>query len=293
MIKLSKSDVLIELRDYFLITIGLICYAFGWSAFLLPYQITTGGVTGVSAIIYYASGVPIQYSYFIINAILMTAAIKILGPKFSIKTTYAIFMLTFLLWFFQQLIGNTQIIGVGQDFMACIIGATMGGAGLGIVFIKNGSTGGTDIIAAVVNKYRDVTFGRMILYCDIVIISSCYFVFNDWRRVVFGFVTLVVISYVLDLIVNSARQSVQFLIFSKEYQQIADRIIADTHRGVTVLNGTGWYSKNDVKVLVVLAKKSQSIEIFRLVKDIDPNAFISQSSVIGVYGEGFDRIKVK
>ena len=293
MIKLSKSDVLIELRDYFLITIGLICYAFGWSAFLLPYQITTGGVTGVSAIIYYASGVPIQYSYFIINAILMTAAIKILGPKFSIKTTYAIFMLTFLLWFFQQLIGNTQIIGVGQDFMACIIGATMCGAGLGIVFINNGSTGGTDIIAAVVNKYRDVTFGRMILYCDIVIISSCYFVFNDWRRVVFGFVTLVVISYVLDLIVNSARQSVRFLIFSKEYQQIADRIIADTHRGVTVLNGTGWYSKNDVKVLVVLAKKSQSIEIFRLVKDIDPNAFISQSSVIGVYGEGFDRIKVK
>ena len=293
MIKLSKSDVLIELRDYFLITIGLICYAFGWSAFLLPYQITTGGVTGVSAIIYYASGVPIQYSYFIINAILMTAAIKILGPKFSIKTTYAIFMLTFLLWFFQQLIGNTQVIGVGQDFMACIIGATMCGAGLGIVFINNGSTGGTDIIAAVVNKYRDVTFGRMILYCDIVIISSCYFVFNDWRRVVFGFVTLVVISYVLDLIVNSARQSVQFLIFSKEYQQIADRIIADTHRGVTVLNGTGSYSKNDVKVLVVLAKKSQSIEIFRLVKDIDPNAFISQSSVIGVYGEGFDRIKVK
>ncbi|MBP9721330.1 MAG: YitT family protein [Bacteroides sp.] len=293
MIKLSKSDVLIELRDYFLITIGLICYAFGWSAFLLPYQITTGGVTGISAIIYYASGVPIQYSYFIINAILMTAAIKILGPKFSIKTTYAIFMLTFLLWFFQQLIGNTQIIGVGQDFMACIIGATMCGAGLGIVFINNGSTGGTDIIAAVVNKYRDVTFGRMILYCDIVIISSGYFVFNDWRRVVFGFVTLVVISYVLDLIVNSARQSVQFLIFSKEYQQIADRIIADTHRGVTVLNGTGWYSKNDVKVLVVLAKKSQSIEIFRLVKDIDPNAFISQSSVIGVYGEGFDRIKVK
>ena len=293
MIKLSKSDVLIELRDYFLITIGLICYAFGWSAFLLPYQITTGGVTGVSAIIYYASGVPIQYSYFIINAILMTAAIKILGPKFSIKTTYAIFMLTFLLWFFQQLIGNTQIIGVGQDFMACIIGATMCGAGLGIVFINNGSTGGTDIIAAVVNKYRDVTFGRMILYCDIVIISSCYFVFNYWRRVVFGFVTLVVISYVLDLIVNSARQSVQFLIFSKEYQQIADRIIADTHRGVTVLNGTGWYSKNDVKVLVVLAKKSQSIEIFRLVKDIDLNAFISQSSVIGVYGEGFDRIKVK
>jgi len=291
MLKPSKSDLLRESRDYILITFGLICYAIGWSAFLLPYQITTGGVTGVSAIIYYSTGVPIQYSYFIINAILMTAAIKILGPKFSIKTTYAIFSLTFLLWLFQQLIGNTLILGPGQDFMACVIGASLCGIGLGVVFINNGSTGGTDIIAAVVNKYRDVTFGRMILYCDVVIISSCYFVFNDWRRVVFGFVTLVVISYVLDLIVNSARQSVQFLIFSKEYQNIADRIIADTHRGVTVLNGTGWYSKNDVKVLVVMAKKSQSIQIFRLVKDIDPNAFISQSSVIGVYGEGFDRIK--
>jgi uncharacterized membrane-anchored protein YitT (DUF2179 family) len=291
MVKPSKSDVLRESRDYILITFGLICYAIGWSAFLLPYQITTGGVTGISAIIYYSTGVPIQYSYFLINAVLMTAAIKILGPKFSIKTTYAIFSLTFLLWLFQQLIRNTLIIGPGQDFMACVIGASLCGIGLGVVFINNGSTGGTDIIAAVVNKYRDVTFGRMILYCDVVIISSCYFVFNDWRRVVFGFVTLVVISYVLDLIVNSARQSVQFLIFSKEYQKIADCIIADTHRGVTVLNGTGWYSKNDVKVLVVMAKKSQSIQIFRLVKDIDPNAFISQSSVIGVYGEGFDRIK--
>ncbi|WP_321478826.1 YitT family protein [uncultured Bacteroides sp.] len=293
MVKLSKSDILIESKDYILITLGLISYSLGWAAFLLPYQITTGGVTGISAIIYYATGVPIQYSYFIINAVLMAFAIKILGPKFSIKTTYAIFTLTFFLWLFQQMIGNTQVIGPGQDFMACVIGATLCGIGLGTVFINNGSTGGTDIIAAVVNKYRDVTFGRMILYCDVVIISSCYFIFNDWRRVVFGFVTLVVISYVLDLIVNSARQSVQFLIFSKDYQQIADRIVTETHRGVTVLNGTGWYSKNDVKVLVVMAKKSQSIQIFRLVKDIDPNAFISQSSVIGVYGEGFDRIKIK
>ena len=154
-------------------------------------------------------------------------------------------------------------------------------------------TGGTDIIAAIINKYKDVTLGRMIMLCDVVIISSCYFVFHDWRRVIFGFVTLFVIGFVLDYIVNSARQSVQFFIFSKEYDKIADRITKETHRGVTVLDGTGWYSKHSVKVLVVLAYKRQSIDIFRLVKDIDPNAFISQSSVIGVYGEGFDRLKVK
>lgn len=290
---LTKSDAIRESKDIFFITLGLMCYAIGWAAFLLPYQITTGGVTGISAIIFYATGFPIQYTYFIINAVLMLCSFKILGFKFTLKTTYGIFMLTFLLGFFSDLIGTQQIIGEGQEFMACMVGAALCGIGLGIVFANNGSTGGTDIIAAVINKYRDVTFGRMILYCDIIIISSCYFVFEDWKRVVFGFATLVVISYVLDLIVNSARQSVQFMIFSKEYAKIADRIISETHRGVTVLDGTGWYSKNGVKVLVVMAKKSQSVSIFRLVKDIDPNAFISQSSVIGVYGEGFDRIKVK
>lgn len=296
--KLTRSDITRELKDYIFITLGLIVYAIGWAAFLLPYQITTGGTTGIGAIIYYSTGFPIQWSYLIINAVLMTFAIKVLGPKFSIKTTYAIFMLTFLLWLFQLIMVDDlgyplRLLGDNQDFMACIIGALLCGVGLGIVFNSNGSTGGTDIIAAIVNKYKDVTLGRMILYCDIIIIGSCYLVFNDWRRVIFGFVTLLIVSFVLDWMVNSARQSVQFFIFSKEYEKIADRILVDTHRGVTMLDGTGWYSKGNVKVLVVLAKKSQSIEIFRLVKDIDPDAFISQSSVIGVYGEGFDRLKIK
>lgn len=296
--KSNKAALMRELKDYIVITLGLISYSLAWAAFLIPYQITTGGTTGIGAIIYYATGFPIQWSYFIINAVLMTFAIKILGPKFSIKTTYAIFMLTFLLWLFQKLVNGPdgippQILGPGQDFMACLIGASMCGVGLGVVFNCNGSTGGTDIIAAIINKYRDVTLGRMIMACDVVIISSCYFIFHDWRRVIFGFVTLFVIGFVLDYIVNSARQSVQFLIFSKEYEKIADRITKETHRGVTVLDGTGWYSKGHVKVLVVLAYKRQSVEIFRLVKDIDPNAFISQSSVIGVYGEGFDKLKVK
>lgn len=169
----------------------------------------------------------------------------------------------------------------------------MCGAGLGIVFSRNGSTGGTDIIAAVIHKYKDVSLGRMIMLCDVFIILSCYLVFHDWKRVIFGFVTLFIIGFVLDYIVNSARQSVQFFIFSKEYEKIADRITKETHRGVTVLDGTGWYSKGDVKVLVVLAYKRQSLDIFRLVKDTDPNAFMSQSSVIGVYGEGFDKLKGK
>ena len=294
----GKAIVEREVKDYLYITLGLISYAMGWAAFFIPYQITIGGTTGIGAIIYYATGFPMQYSYFIINAVLMTFAIKILGPKFSIKTIYSIIVLTLLLEFCQWLVRNPdgtfpQLMGEGQDFMACILGSALRGLGLGIVFPRNGSTGGTDIIAAIVHKYRDITLGRMVMACDFVIISSCYFVFGDWRRVIFGLVALFVIGIVLDYVVNGSRQSVQFLIFSKEYEKIADRIIKETNRGVTVLNGTGWYTKADVKVLVVLAYKRQSVEIFRLIKDIDPHAFISQSSVTGVYGEGFDPLKTK
>ena len=287
-----------ESKDYLAITFGLVLYSLGWALFLLPYQITTGGVTGIAAIIYYATGVEIQVSYFIINAVFLGFALKILGPKFSVKTVYAIFMLTFLLWLFQWILKDVngdlpQLLGPGQDFMACVIGAGMLGFGIGIVFCNNGSTGGTDIIAWIINKYKDVTLGRMMMYCDIVIISSCYFIFHDWRRVLFGFCVLFIMSIVIDYVINSARQSVQFLIFSKEYEKIAEGISTKIDRGVTLLDGQGWYSKKEIKVVVVLAKKTQSLDIFRLVKDIDPNAFISQSNVVGVYGEGFDKLKVK
>lgn len=287
-----RQNMLREMKDYLMIALGMIMYGIGWTVFLLPNDITTGGVPGIASIVYFATGFPVQYTYFGINVLLLLLAIRILGWKFSIKTIFAVFTLTFFLSVIQKLTEGLVLLD-DQPFMACVIGASFCGGGIGIAFSANGSTGGTDIIAAIINKYRDVTLGRMIMACDVVIISSCYFIFHDWRRVIFGFVTLFVIGFVLDYIVNSARQSVQFLIFSKEYEKIADRITKETHRGVTVLDGTGWYSKGHVKVLVVLAYKRQSVEIFRLVKDIDPNAFISQSSVIGVYGEGFDKLKGK
>lgn len=270
----------------------------GMGSFFASLSITTGGVSGIAAIIYYATGVEIQVSYFVINAVFLGFALKILGPKFSVKTIYAIFMLTFLLWWFQVLFrgsdGNLpQLLGPGQEFMACVIGAGLLGFGIGIVFCNNGSTGGTDIIAWIINKYKDVTLGRMMMYCDIVIISSCYFIFHDWKRVLFGFCVLFIMSIVIDYVINSTRQSVQFLIFSRKYEQIAEGISTKIDRGVTLLDGQGWYSKQDIKVIVVLARKGESLDIFRLVKDIDPDAFISQSNVVGVYGEGFDKLKVK
>ena len=291
-LKPSRQTILREAKDYVMIAVGMILYGIGWTVFLLPNDITTGGVPGIASIVYWATGFPVQYTYFSINFFLLLLALKLLGLKFCIKTIFGVFTLTFFLSVIQQLASGVSLLR-DQPFMACVIGASFCGGGIGVAFCANGSTGGTDIIAAIIHKYRDVTLGRMIMACDVIIITSCYFIFNDWRRVIFGFVTLFVIGIVLDYIVNGARQSVQFFIFSKDYEKIADRITKETHRGVTVLDGIGWYSKRNVKVLVVLAYKRQSVEIFRLVKDIDPNAFISQSSVIGVYGEGFDKLKGK
>ena len=295
---LLNSKIGRELKDYVAITLGIMCYALGWAAFMLPYQISTGGVTGISALIYYITGIEIQVSYFVINAIFMVFALKILGLKFCIKTLYAIPALTFFLWLFQVLLkddaGNLPLLlGPGQEFMALVIGACMLGFGIGLVFIYNGSTGGTDILAWIINKYKDVSLGRLIMYGDIIIISSCYLVFHDWKRVLFGFCVLFIMSFVIDYVVNSNRQSVQFLIFSRKHEEIAETITKELRRGVTLLDGTGWYSKQSIKVVVVLAKKNQANEIFRLVRDIDENAFISQSNVVGVYGEGFDKLKIK
>ncbi|MBQ0061761.1 MAG: YitT family protein [Bacteroidales bacterium] len=298
-----------EAKDYLAITFGLLVYAMGWATFLLPYQISTGGTTGIGAILFYATGFPIQYTYLIINAVLILVAFRILGLRFTIRTSYAILMLSLFLGLSQSFVNNylvadaydtlvdgtrvPLVLGEGQEFMACLLGSVMCGFALGLVFNSNGSTGGIDILAACVNKYRDVSLGSVIMACDMLIISSCYFVFHSWQRVIFGFVTLFVVSFVLDYTVNAARRSVQFFIFSKKYADIADEINHRAHRGVTVLDGHGWYSKQEQKVLVVLTPKRQSVEIFRLIKSIDPDAFVSQSSVVGVYGQGFDRIKVK
>lgn len=306
--KAYRINVFQEARDYLSITLGLVMYAIGFTFFQLPYQITTGGVAGLGAVIFYTTGFPVQFTYFGVNIFLLVAAVKILGWKFCFKTIYAVFMLTFLLGLAQSLLealptltdeayllsgqGLPQLVG-DQAFMACVMGAALEGIGLGIVFLNNGSTGGTDIIASIVNKYRDVTLGQMMMFCDIVIITSSIFTpVGSFQKLLFGYCTLIISNLLLDFVMDRGRQSVQFLIFSRQYDEIA-AAISSTGRGVTVLDGQGWYTKNERKVLVVLAKKRESTNIFRIIKHIDPNAFVSQSKVIGVFGEGFDKIKVK
>jgi len=266
-------------------------YAVGWNVFLLPNNLPSGAVPGIASIVYWGTGLPVQYTYMGINGILLVFSLIIMGWKFSMKTIYAVFVLSTILPIIQSITNGVSLIH-DEPFMACILGASFCGGGIGVAFSANGSTGGTDIVAAIVNKYRDITLGRVILILDLVIISSSYFVLRDWEKVVYGYVVLCVSSFVVDQVVNSARQSVQFFIISKKYAEIGHRINKDLHRGVTFIDGVGCFTGTGVKMMFVLAKKRESTTIFRLIKDIDPEAFVSQSAVIGVYGEGFDKIKV-
>ncbi len=288
-LKLTPRDIWNEIKDYTIITLGLMCYTFGWTAFLVSNEIVTGGVTGLSAIIYFGTNIPVPVSYFAINGILLIAAIRVIGWQYCIRSIFGVVMTTIQLSIWAYYIKEPLI--EDEPFMSCIIGGIMLGVGIGLAFTRNGSTGGTDIIAAIINKYKPITLGRSILYCDLLIISSSYMLFHDLEKILFGFVVLAVSTYSCDLLINGIRQSIQLLIFSEKYEEIADHINRDIKRGVTILDGMGWYSKQPKKVIVVLAKRTESTSIFRLVKQIDSHAFISQSNVIGVYGEGFDKIK--
>lgn len=302
--KMTKQDLIYEVRDYFNITLGLMLYTLGFTVFLLPYEIVTGGIAGISAIVFYSTGFPVQYTFFIINAALIILALKTLGWKFLTKTIYATFILTFMLELAQEIVVQPdgtfyKLLGEGNDFMSLVIGCIITGTALAVVFLNNGSTGGTDIVAAVVNKFHNISLGKALIMVDFCIIGSCLFIDSfgaidlRFRKVVFGLCTMLIECLMLDYVMYWQRQSVQFMIFSKKYQEIAFAISRKTDHTLTILDGHGFWTGRPTKVLCLLAKKRESVQIFRIVKQIDPNAFVSQSSVIGVYGEGFDEMKVK
>ena len=287
-----NNKVATEISDYVMITIAMVCYCIGWTVFLLPNNITTGGVPGISSVLYWGTGIPVQTTYFIINAFLLALALKILGWRFCVKTIYAVVVLTGLTTFARSNAGGLHLLK-DQPFMASLIGAIFCGSGVGLGLAFNGSTGGTDIVAAIVHKYRDISLGRVIMLCDIFIISSSYLVLHNFEQVIYGYVVLLVTAYCVDQVVNVMHRSVQFFIISDKYKEIASRIAVFPHRGATVIEAHGFYTGHEVKMLFIMAKRRESNVIFRIINDIDPKAFVTETNVIGVYGEGFDKFKVK
>ena len=276
------------IRSYAIMTVGLFIYSLGWASFILPAQVVSGGVAGMASAIFYATGFPVEYSYVGINVILLALAIKILGASFGVRTIYSIAMITLFVRILRGVI--TEPI-VNEAFMATVIGGAIGGLGIGIVFMQGGSTGGTDIIAMIINKYHDIMPGRAIMVCDALVVASSYFIFNSVEKMVYGFVAMFTLTYCIDIVLVGRKQSVQMMIFSKHYAEIADAITSQLDRGVTILDGQGWYTKKEMKVILSIVKKTQVQAVHKIVKQIDPQAFISQEAVMSVYGEGFDVIK--
>ncbi|MBQ1886516.1 MAG: YitT family protein [Bacteroidales bacterium] len=299
------------IKSYVIITLGLLCYVLGWCIFLIPNSLVGGGVSGISSIILYAFGVPISVTYFTINVVLLLIALKVLGKSFGVKTVYAIVASTLFFQFVPAFIPQDfiQEIAISNGkLLSAIFGGVMSGLGIGISFSQGGSTGGTDIVALMVAKYHNIAPGRMILYMDLVIIASSLLIpakeitdaagnvvgTETWgmrlATVLYGYMLIASSSQIVDMMVAGRRQSVQVYIFSHNYDKIADAIIKEMGRGVTVLTGEGWYTRQESKMLLVIIHKTETSRIHDLIKEIDKDAFISMAPVTGVWGRGFQQI---
>lgn len=287
--KKSNLKFLSELRNYLIITFGLFIFVLGWTAFLIPAQIVGSGVSGIGTILFYAIGVPVGYTNLAVNAIFLLVAMKLLGAKFGLNTIFGIITSSVLFIVLQTVI--TEPI-VQEQFMATLLGGIMSGVGVGIAIANGGNSGGTDILAMIVNKYRNISPGRVILYCDVVIIASSYFVFHSIEKIVYGYVMMAVAAYSIDMVLDGAKQSYQITIISKLNREIAELIANQTGRGITFLKGEGWYTKKDQEVIMVIARKNDKPKILRIIKETDRDAFISIAKVSGVFGENFDKIKM-
>lgn len=304
-----KSSVGTIFKEYLLITLGLTLYALGWALFLTPNSMLGGGVTGFSALLQYVTNgaIPLSVTYFVMNILLLIIGTKILGTGFGAKTIYAIIMTSIMLELTQRLIPVefTSYFAKQGEIVCAVLGGIMAGVGIGLSMSQGGSTGGTDIIALVWCKFKPASPGKIILIIDVMIIlSSLFLPVKDAggellepapkvALVIFGLMQVAICGYAIDMYISGSKQSVQVFIFTKKVQEMADAIAFDMKRGVTVLPAKGWYSKEDKEVIMVVTRKTDLNLLLRYVKSIDPEAFLSVSTVMGVYGQGFDTIKVK
>lgn len=278
-----------ELKSYVIVTICLFFFSLGWTGFLIPNHMLGGGVNGIATIIYWLTDISTGIMIFSINALLILISVKSLGWKFSIRTIYSIVVTSVFFSLMQNYFGDTPIIE--DKFLSAALGAGMSGVAMGLIFLQGSSTGGTDIIIMLINKYRNITLGRLTLLINVVIVSCSYFVFKDIETLIYSYVVLMISSYTMDLSMMGNKQSVQMFIFSGKAHIIADRIGHEMHRGATFIKGTGWYNHTEHDILMVVVRKTESQQLIRIVKQEDERAFVSVNTVMGVYGKGFDVMK--
>lgn len=305
-IKTQKyNSLLVNAKDYVIIVLGLAIYALGFTSCILPHEVVIGGMSGVSTLIYFGTNglIPVAVTGYVLNLVLLAIAYKIVGRTFVLRTVFGVTVVAIGIG-----IGESIFMSLGHPLIpdrtvSLVLGAILCGVGIGTVFIHNGSSGGTDIVAACVSKVSNASIGRIMIYTDMIIVSCSIFLPFDGTveqriearipTIVYGIMVTFIVSFITDQIINTNRQATQFFIFSRKWKEIADKILNEAHRGVTIMDGQGWYTKQDVKILMVYCRKIESVTIFRIIKSIDEDAFVTQGAVNGVYGQGFDKVKIK
>ncbi len=296
---MKTKDIKKEILSYLLITVGILVYTFAWSAFMLPAKIVGGGVSGISSVLNIAAGVPLPIGVlnFIINAILLAIGFKVLGSRFGANTIYGIVMssLCFILW--QQVLHVENLFMIDgkmgfEPFMCALIGGALCGAGIGLTFTMGGNSGGTDIIALIISKFYNISPGKVIMYLDIFIIGSSFFVSHQITNVIYGYIVMVTMTYVLDLVLDGNKQSYQIMVFSQKNEEIADAVTREVGRGATLLDAEGCFTKQQQKVLLMMVHRTDKPRVMQIIHRIDQNAFISVNKAQGVYGKNFEKLKL-
>lgn len=310
----SKAFTLRTIAEYIAIIFGIFPMALMVNWVLLPHAFVGGGLTGICSAIYYVTdglfpslfpeyngAVPVWLTTFVFNAILLLIAGFTVGWRFCIRTMVGVAAITF--WY--RVIPIMQEPIIEDPWLGAIIGGFVFGLSLGVVLAANGSSGGTDIAAMIINHYHNISLGNIMLLCDIVIILSAFFLplpenmladggdvsILRIKRVLYGVCMTLSYTLAVDWLLARLHRSVHLVIYSAKYKEIATAINTTVNRGVTVLDGTGWYSQKPVKVISVLVRKPESSLVMSIVHEIDPNAFVSIADVAGVFGAGFDAIK--
>jgi len=287
---MKKEYLWREIKSYLIITAGLASGAIGWTGFIIPSEIIGGGLTGISSILFFLFDIDVGMSSLIINVGLLLLAMKILGASFGIKSIYSVVVFAGFLSFFSNIFTEPL---VSEKMMAAVTGGILSGIGGGLIFTHGGSAGGTDIIARIINKYHNVSMGRLLLAMDGIIIATAYPIFRSIETLVYGFMTMAVIAYTIDLVISGNKQTVQFFIFSRKHKELAEQIVYTGKKGLTIIPAYGGYTGEDIKILMVYARKKESSILFRIIKSVDPEAFITMGNVMGIYGEGYDKLKIR
>lgn len=304
MTKKKYDSLMSNAKDYIMIIVGLLLYAIGFSAFILPHGIVIGGMAGLGTLVYFATNtfVPVSVTMYGVNLMLIIGGYKMLGKQFTIRTIFGATGISIFVGLLEGYFTSHPPL-IADTAMSIVLGGILCGMGIGTIYVHNGTSGGSDIVAAMVTKVSNVSVGRILMAVDMTIVALTFFLPFDGDlearvqasipRIIYGWVTIFIYSYMTDQIINTNRQATQFIIFSRKWAEIADSINQEAHRGVTVLDGQGWYTKHDVKILLVWCRKIESVTIFRIIKSIDNEAFITQSNANGVYGKGFDNMRIK